>query len=657
VLSQQNISASTPLGANLVSNGASFRVWAPRASAVYLHGSFNGTAFDQLTGDRLLQKDSDGFWGGFQVGAKDGDPYMFWVVGPGSSGDKRDPYARELVAAGFPDSQSIVRDPASYPWHDDGFRTPDFSALVIYQLHIGTYSIQKPGVASNFLDIVGKIPYLANLGCNMLQPLPIDEQEDHPGMGYEGADLFSPDFPYVCSDAAQLSTYLTTINKLLATKNKSPLQLKDIQSGSNQLKVLVDLCHLQGIAVAFDVVYNHAGGFSSGGKGDDNCLWFMDRLKNLGNNNNDSLYFTDQDRGTGGLAFALWNDRVGQLLLDNARFFIQEYHVDGFRYDEISILLSTNQGSGWEFCRKLTDQNRQLQPRLLQNAEFWVGEFSDIPNTIQPILAPSSSGGAGFDVVQHNTLRLALRGAVQAASFGASSGVSMTSIANALYPPNLDHAWRAVTCIENHDIVKAGRDPRVPVLADGSDHRSWYARSRTRAAMAILLTAPGIPQLFMGQEFLEDQPWDENPAGPNLLSWDWLNPSSDHTESDHFRFTQDLIRLRSERPALCGDAVQAFYSNDQDRVVAFHRWLEDSSQDVIVVASFAESTYWQYNIGFPSAGFWKEIFNSDAYDHFVNPMIAGNGGGVSANGPGMHGFSTSAPIVIPANGVVVFARA
>jgi 1,4-alpha-glucan branching enzyme len=292
---------------------------------------------------------------------------------------------------------------------------------------------------------------------------------------------------------------------------------------------------------------------------------------------------------------------------------------------------------------------------VLQNAEFWPGEFSDIPNTVLPIIAPASAGGAGFDVVQHDALRYAIRRTVEASSFGANSGVSMTAIADALYPPNLDHAWRAVTCIENHDIVKAGRDPRVPVLADGSDHRSWYARSRTRAAMSILLTAPGIPQLFMGQEFFEDHQWDENPAGRNLLAWDRLG-DADHIASDHFRFCQDLLRLRRDQPAIRGDMVHAYYCNDQDRVLAFHRWLEGTGQDVIVVASLAESTFWSYSIGFPIAGFWKEVFNSDIYDHFVNPIAAGNGGGISANGPGMHGFMVSASIVVPANAVVVFSR-
>jgi 1,4-alpha-glucan branching enzyme len=74
------------------------------------------------------------------------------------------------------------------------------------------------------------------------------------------------------------------------------------------------------------------------------CIYYFDRLPDLGNKN-DSLYFTDQDRETGGLAFALGNDPLSQLLLDNAPFFIEEYHVNGFRYDEISVLLSTNQGS------------------------------------------------------------------------------------------------------------------------------------------------------------------------------------------------------------------------------------------------------------------------------------------------------------------------
>jgi 1,4-alpha-glucan branching enzyme len=275
---------------------------------------------------------------------------------------------------------------------------------------------------------------------------------------------------------------------------------------------------------------------------------------------------------------------------------------------------------------------------------------------VQPVISVASAGGAGFDVVQHDALRSALRNAVGAASGGAQLAVSLSAVAGALFPPGLDHAWRAVTCVENHDLVMAGRSPRVPALADGSDHRSWYARSRSRFATALLLTAPGIPQLFMGQEFLEDKPWDVDPNGLDLLWWAGLTSGSDRAMVDHLRFTQDAIRLRAAQPALRGDAVHPYYVSDNDRVLAFHRWLEGRGEDVIVVATLAESTWWNYQLGFPSGGFWREVFNSDVYDNWVNPWVAGNGAGVQVNGRPLHGFAASAAVVIPANGVVVFAK-
>jgi 1,4-alpha-glucan branching enzyme len=654
MLAQDYIDATTPTGASLVRGGATFRVWAPRASAVYLNGSFGGVAYDRQTDDRMLTNDGTGYWSGFQPGAADGDTYRFWLVGAGGSGYKRDPYARELSSANFPNSVSILRAADAYPWHDADFRTPDFSDMVVYQLHVGTYAISRPGIASNFLDVAGKIPYLAALGINVLQPLPVDEQEANPSMGYGGADLFSPDFPYVAA-AGDLPAYLATINGILADKALATLALADIASGAGQLKALVDLCHVYGVAVMFDVVYNHAGGFSIAGQLDDNCIYYFDRAKDVGDNN-DSLYLTNQDRGTGGLAFALWNEDVCRFLQDNAAHYVTEYHADGFRYDEISILLSTGQATGWAFCHALTSGLRSLQPRLLQNAEFWPGEFDDIPTSAGPIVASAAAGGAGFDVVQHDLLRSALRGAVGAASAGAAAAVSMSSIAGAVYPPGFDHGWRAVTCIENHDLVLAGRNPRIPSLADSTDSRGWYARSRTRVATSILLTAPGIPQLFMGQEFLEEKPWDTNPAGPDLIGWAGLQGGADPTMTDHLRFTQDLVRLRQAAPALRGDNVHAFYVCDTDRVLAYHRWIEGVGADVIVVATFAEATWWNYALGFPFPGRWKEVFNSDVYDNWVNPWVAGNGDGVEAEGGPLHGFAASALIVIPANGVVVFAR-
>lgn len=645
------------MGANLIDGGgATFRAWAPLASAVYINGCFGGTQKNGQTDDLLLAKDSNGYWSGFVDTAREGDLYHYWVVGPGSTGYKRDPYARELATdALFPDCCCLIRSATAYPWHDSAFLTPDFSNMIVYQLHVGTYAPGAPGSASTFLDVIAKLPYITALGANVLQPLPIDEMETDPSMGYNGADYFSPDFPYVVTDVAALSSHLTNINGLLAAKALPSLGIEDITPGPGQLKALVDLCHVYGIAVVFDVVYNHAGGFSVNGQLDDECLYYWDRAVDNGDNN-DSLYFSDQDRGTGGLSFALWKNDVSQFLINNASYYINEFHVDGFRYDEISDLISMNEDSGWSFCCDLTNTLRYIKPRLLQNAEFWPGEVSNYPRSTQSIVTPTSNGGAGFDVVQHDGLRSAVRNAVQAASGGQGAVVNFDAISGNLYPQGFAHAWQTVTCVENHDIVKIGTDQRIPTLADGSNHRSWYARSRSRFATGMLLTAPGIPQLFMGQEFLEDKQWSWDPTSGNLIWWGGLNTGTDPAMVNHLRFTQDLIQMRWNQAALRGENVNAFHVHNQNRVIAFHRWLEGTGQDVIVVATLAETIWYDYGIGFPSPGQWLEVFNSDVYDNWVNPIVAGNHGGIFASGPPMHGFQTSANIVIPANGFVVFAR-
>src|ERR1700761_2544368 len=154
MISQQNTSSNTPMGGNLVpGGGATFRVWAPRASAVYVNGVFQETAVTGQTDGLLMAKDSSGYWAGFIANAGDGDLYHFWVVGAGSSGYKRDPYAREMATdAPFPTCSCVLRPQTAYPWHDAAFVTPDFSNMIVYQLHIGTYSPSAPGQASTFLD-------------------------------------------------------------------------------------------------------------------------------------------------------------------------------------------------------------------------------------------------------------------------------------------------------------------------------------------------------------------------------------------------------------------------------------------------------------------------------------------------------------------------
>lgn len=645
--SQLHIDSNTPMGATLVADGATFRVWAPAARAVYV-------LTDDLTAARapgwspkekdLLVRHADETWNGFIAGIVDGSPYRFWVVGEAGQGFKRDPYARELgTEPPYPDCDCLVRAPQDYPWHDQGYRPPPFHELIIYQLHLGVYyAVDAAGHDlrqtryARCLDLLHRIDYLRELGINAIQPLPIQEFPTQFSLGYNGCDYFSPEMEYQVEDDAELQSYLIVANRLLAAHGKAPLTLAELRPGPNQLKAVIDICHLNGIAVLFDVVYNHAGGGF-----DDQSMYFLDRR--VFHSNNDSLYFTDQG-WAGGLVFAYWNDAVRQFLIDNAGFFLTEYHVDGFRYDEVSVI---DDHGGWRFCQDLTSTVRALKPEAVQIGEYW--------NSSRWLAVTAPPSGIGCDAALADGLRESLRTVLRQASYGQGAYLDLDALRNALYPPyGFNAAWRAVQCLENHDIVYHGREARIPALADPNDARSWYARSRTRVATALLLTAPGIPHLFMGQEFLEDKNWSDNPdnAADSLLWWDGL--IADRAMRDQLACVRDLIALRRHEPALCGDAISVHHVHNGNRVIAFHRWLKGEGRDVVVVASLNETSLRDYRIGFPHPGYWREIFNSDYYDNLPNPQTAGNGGGVQAIKGPIHGLEYSAAIVLPANGVLVF---
>ena len=182
-------------------------------------------------------------------------------------------------------------------------------------------------------------------------------------MGYAGLDFFSPEMMYQVEDASELALHLETINALLAEQGQGLISPEHIEPGPNQLKCLIDICHLNGIAVILDLVYNHAGGGF-----DDRSLWFYDRQP--GPDNNRSLYFTDQG-WAGGLIFAYWQAPVRRFLADNARFFLAEFRIDGIRYDEVSVI---HEHGGDEACRELSGAVRAARPEAIQIAEFWADD-------------------------------------------------------------------------------------------------------------------------------------------------------------------------------------------------------------------------------------------------------------------------------------------
>jgi 1,4-alpha-glucan branching enzyme len=656
-VSLEGINEHTPMGANLDSRGgATFRVWAPNASSVHIRLARTGDVIGKHpdafrpSDETRLHRFPDGRWAGYVPGVRVGDHYRFYIANRNQP-LKRDPYARELEFHDWPNVDCIVRNRFGYPWHDAGFVTPPYHRAIIYQLHFGTfYAVDSQGRdhrlnhhVGRFLDAIDRIPYLAQLGVTFVQPLPVTEFRTPRSLGYNGTDLFSPEMDYGV-EPHELASYLTKVNRMLAQFGQPPLELADLLPQTNQLKAFVDLCHLHGMGVLFDVVYNHAGGFD----GDDQNLYFFDQDPT--GNNNDSLYFTDQG-WAGGLVFAYWKREVRQFLFDNARFFIDEYHVDGFRNDEVSVI---DRFGGWQFCQDLTNSVRYAKPECLQIAEFWTDDQSWA-------IRPTSQGGAGFDAVVDAGIREHVRAAVEQASAGSHAHVDLDSVRDCLRRRGgFTYSWQTVQHLENHDKQRVNndndREPRIAALADPSNARSWYARSRARVANGLLLTSPGIPMLFMGQEFLEDKYWTDNPDfyRNNLIYWDGL--ARDRHMRDFHRFITDLIHLRRRHPALCAEPINPFYVHNDNRILAFHRWLEGEGRDIVVVASLNESTFDRYELGFPQSGHWYEAFNSDVYDHWVNPQVAGNGGSIQAYGPARDGLPASATIVIPANGLLVFSR-
>ncbi len=645
-LTQNHISTQTPMGANLIGGGATFRVWAPRAKDVYLvlgSGAFGPYA--KRDADRLT-KLGEGHWAGFAPGVVDGQQYKFFVVGEGGEGYKRDPYARELTSdPGYPHSNCVVRDPGRFPWHDADHRTPDFSDLVVYQLHVGTfYGPDRAGREAKFLDVLSKLDHLVALGVNAVEPLPIVEFPSPRSMGYDGSDLYSPEMDYAVPDG-EIEGYRWRVNDLLAARGKPPLAADQLSSHADQFRAFVDVCHLYGLAVILDVVYNHAGGaIRDDPDVRDESLYFFDRA--AGNDPNNGLYFTDQNHT--GPVFAFWNRDVRQFLINNAAFFLHEYHVDGFRYDQVTVIVEMS-GEGWPFCQAMTGTVRFLRASAPQVAEYWGPDPA--------VVKPASEGGAGFDIEWHDGLRRTVRDAISAASRGRDRPVSMTAIAAQLVAPGFPAPWRAVQYVESHDEVYSDHGGiRIATLADPGDPRSWYARSRSRVAAGIILTAPGIPMMFMGQETLESRSWHDTPGFRPGTLLDWDEAAASPARRGHFRFMADLVRLRRRQPALRRGSLRAFAVHDRNRVLGYHRWIEGEGRDVVVVVGLGEATFFGYELGFPGGGAWLEVFNGDVYDNDGNPAPFGNGGSIRADGPPRDGMPASAAIVIPANGVLAFAR-
>src|SRR5262249_3677851 len=161
-------------------------------------------------------------------------------------------------------------------------------------------------------------------------------------------------------------------------------------------------------------------------------------------------------------------------------FLTREYHVDGFRFDEVTVI---DQHGGQQFCKDLTDTLHFVAPSHPLIAEYWADQGSSVRDT--------GTGGLGFDAVWSGGLRGTVRAALGQAAGGAQAQVFLDAVRDSLsLPPGFSAMWKSVEAVENHDEVLRApnhtENPRIARLADGGNSRSWYARSRSRVATGLI---------------------------------------------------------------------------------------------------------------------------------------------------------------------------
>jgi 1,4-alpha-glucan branching enzyme len=584
------------MGCILHDQGAAFRVWAPNAEEVYVIGTFND--WDESAAP--MQRESNGHWYVDVPGVNYGDEYLYLILNGDARYRRIDPYAREVTNSV---GNAVVHDP-SFDWQGDDFTLPPFNELVIYEMHVGTFNATEGDGPGTFGEVGKKLAYLKRLGINAIQLMPLAEFAGDYSWGYNPAHIYAVESAY---------------------------------GGPRGLKRLVRLAHQHGIGVILDVVYNHFGP-------SDLSLWQFDGWSESGKG---GIYFYNDWRSK-----TPWGDsrpdygrgEVRSFIHDNATMWLEEYHMDGLRYDMTLFIRSvdgTEQASipeGWSLAQWINRSLKEKYPKRITIAE-------DLQNN-EWLTKPVDFGGAGFNSQWDAGFVHPVRAAVQATN---DADRSMHAVRDAIcHRYNID-AFERVIYSESHDEVANGKQ-RVTSEIDSEDPTGLFAQKRSVLAAALVFTAPGIPMLFQAQEFLRFGWFDDG----NPIDWD---------QCEEFRgivrLYQDLIRLRLNREGnakgLTGQHVAVTHLNDFDKVIAFHRWHDESDSDVMVVLNFANRTLDNYRIGLPHAGDWTCLFSSDAkiYSELFGDAAVGD---IRTESKAWDGLEHSGRIVLPPYAAVVYGR-
>ncbi len=334
------------MGAIALERGTAFRVWAPNADSVSVIGNFNNW---QPDANPMTREDS-GCWYAVIENATVGNEYRYAIRNGETTLNRIDPRVREVTNSV---GNGLIHNPA-FDWQNDDFEIPAWNQLIIYETHIGTFYRDGKQQVGTFENYIKRFDHLKKLGVNCLQVMPIAEFAGDLSWGY------NPAHPYAIESA---------------------------YGGVDGFRTFVREAHKAGFAVILDVVYNHFGP-------SDLDLWQFDGWSENGKG---GIYFYNDHRSS-----TPWGDtrpdygrgEVRSYIRDNAMMWLEEYHVDGLRYDMTLYIRSVDASGtqeipeGWGLTQWLNREIRAFKPSAITIAE-------DLQNN--PYLTKSESeGGAGF---------------------------------------------------------------------------------------------------------------------------------------------------------------------------------------------------------------------------------------------------------------------
>lgn len=400
-----------------------------------------------------LMRAGYGYWENHELPLKEGDLYLINI-----DNQKKMPDPASLLQPGGVHSHSMVISTDAFVWNDKQWKGISDDELIIYELHTGTFSPD-----GNFRGIIQKLAYLKDIGINAIELMPVAQFPGNRNWGYDGV------FPYAVQNS---------------------------YGGPNDLQKLVDACHNSGLAVILDVVYNHLGPEGN-------------YLENFG------PYFTDKYKTPWGKAVNFddaWCDGVRHFFLENALFWLQDYHIDGLRLDAVHAI---KDAGATHFLAGLKQKVNELNKKTGRH-HFLIAEV-DL-NDVRYI-NPFEKGGYNMDLQWCDEFHHALHALVTGEEDGYYSdfggiGPLVKSFNNAyvydgIYSPHRRKTFGSKTNGQpgHKFVVFAQNHDQTGNRIMGERLSSMVNFEMQKLIAAAYLLSPFTPMLFMGEEYGEQNPF------------------------------------------------------------------------------------------------------------------------------------------------------